>query len=55
MHLLSHLNSEGVSFGTRRNKYFTFNVNTKQLKEHAAEHEWLAVRLAPQNLLKGGK
>ncbi len=49
---VNHLNAEGVQFSTKRNKYFSFNVNAKQLREHATAHEWLAVRLAPQNLSK---
>ena len=49
------LNAKGVQFKARRNKTLAFNVNLHQLREHAAEHEWLAERIAPQNLSKGGK
>ncbi|MGA8737228.1 MAG: hypothetical protein WB558_25155 [Terriglobales bacterium] len=48
---VEHLNSEGISFGTRRGKYFTFNVNVQQLRDKAATHEWLASRLSPQRLV----
>jgi hypothetical protein len=46
------LNKEGVSFNTYKGKYFKFNVNLQQLKERAAAHEWLAVRLSPEDLKK---
>jgi hypothetical protein len=49
---VDRLNQEGVSFGMRSGKYLTFNVNTHQLKDKAAIHEWLASRLSPENLKK---
>jgi hypothetical protein len=51
---VDHLNKEGVSFGMRSGKYLTFNVNAKQLEERGAIHEWLALRLSPENLRKAG-
>ena len=48
---VDHLNGEGISFGTRRGKYLTFNVNVQQLKDKATTHEWLASRLSPQKLM----
>lgn len=47
---VDYLNQAGVSFNVRAGKYITFNVNGQQLKEKAAAHEWLASRLAPDNL-----
>lgn len=49
---VDHLNKEGVAFGTRSNKYLTFNVNVQQLKDKQAVHEWVVTRLAPQHLTK---
>jgi hypothetical protein len=48
------LNKEGISFGTRSGKYFTFNVDVQQLKDKADIHEWLALTLSPKNLRKSG-
>jgi len=44
------LNKDGVSFNKYKGKYFKFNVNLQQLKDRAATHEWLAVRLSPDDL-----
>jgi hypothetical protein len=52
---VDHLNQEGVSFGTRGGKYLTFNVNAQQLRDKAAIHEWLALKLSPENLRKEGE
>lgn len=49
-----HLRDEGVSFGTRGGRTFTFNVNAQQLKDQAGIHEWLASRLSPECLRKAG-
>jgi hypothetical protein len=49
---VDRLNKEGVSFSTRGGKYLTFNVNAQQLKGKAEIHEWLALRLSPENLRK---
>lgn len=49
---VDRLNKEGVSFGMRRGKYLTFNVNMEQLKDRAEIHEWLASRLSPENRRK---
>jgi len=49
---VDHLNQEGVAFGTRSNKYFTFNVNVQQLKDKQTVHDWVIRRLAPQHLTK---
>jgi hypothetical protein len=50
---VDYLNKEGVAFNMRDGKYLTLNVNLKQLKDKAAAHEWLAVRLSPDNLVGG--
>jgi len=47
---VDHLNSSGISVGTRSGKFLTFKVNLQQLKDKAAVHEWLAQRLSPENL-----
>ncbi len=47
---VDHLNKEGVAFGTRSNKYLTFNVNLQQMREKQTAHEWIVQRLAPQHL-----
>jgi hypothetical protein len=49
---VDYLNKEGIAFGTRSNKYLTFNVNQLQLKEKQAAHEWLIERLAPEYVVK---
>ena len=49
---VDHLNQEGVAFGTRSNKYLTFNVNLQQLKDKQPVHDWVIRRLAPQHLTK---
>ena len=49
---VDHLNQEGVAFGTRSNKYFTFNVNVQQLKDKQTVHDWIIRGLAPQHLIK---
>ena len=49
---VDHLNKEGIAFGTRSNKFLTFNANLQQLKDKQAAHEWLAQRLAPQHIVK---
>lgn len=49
---VDHLNQEGVAFGTRVNKYLTFNVNIQQLKDKQTVHDWVIRRLAPQHLIK---
>ncbi|MCX5636421.1 MAG: hypothetical protein NTX52_01840 [Planctomycetota bacterium] len=50
--VVDHLNQEGVAFGTRGNKYLTFNVNIQQLKDKQTVHDWVIRRLAPQHLVK---
>ena len=49
---VDHLNREGIAFGTRSNKYLTFNVNVKQLKDKKTVHDWVIRQLAPQHLIK---
>jgi hypothetical protein len=49
---VDHLNREGIAFGTRSNKYLTFNVNVKQLKDKQTVHDWVIRQLAPQHLIK---
>jgi hypothetical protein len=49
---VDRLNKEGVSFGTPSGTHLTFNVNVQQLKDKAAIHEWLALKLSPENLRK---
>ena len=49
---VGHLNQEGVAFGTRGNKYLTFNVNVQQLGDRQAAHDWVIKRLSPQHLIK---
>jgi hypothetical protein len=51
---VDYLNKEGVSFGVRGGKFLTFNVNAKQLKDRAPIHEWLALRLSPENPKNSG-
>jgi hypothetical protein len=41
-----YLNKEGIAFGTRSNKYLTFNVNLQQLKDKQSIHEWIVQKLA---------
>lgn len=41
-----YLNKEGIAFGTRGNKYLTFNVNLEQLKDKQLVHEWIVQKLA---------
>jgi hypothetical protein len=45
-----HLNKEGFAFGTRGNKFLTFNVNLQQLKDKRPVHEWIVQKLAPRHL-----
>ena len=45
-----YLNKEGIAFGTRGNKYLTFNVNLEQLKDKKLVHEWIVQKLAPRDL-----
>ena len=49
---VDHLNREGIAFGTRSNRYLTFNVNVQQLKDKQAAHEWIVQRLAPQHVIR---
>lgn len=49
---VDYLNKEGIAFGTRSNKYLTFNVSLQQLKEKQAAHDWLIQRLAPQYVIR---
>ena len=49
---VDYLNTEGIAFGTKANKFLTFNVSHRQLKEKQTAHEWLIQRLAPQNVIK---
>lgn len=46
---IDYLNKEGISIGTRSGKYITFNVSEQQLKEQSAIHEWLVMKLSPEN------
>jgi hypothetical protein len=36
---VDHLNKEGIAFGTRSNKYLTFNVNVQQLEDKQEVHD----------------
>lgn len=45
-----YLNKEGIAFGTRGNKYLTFNVNLEQLKDKKLVHEWIVQKLATRHL-----
>ena len=49
---VDYLNKAGIAFGTRSNKYLTFNVNVQQLKDKQAVHDWVVRRLAPQYVIK---
>lgn len=46
------LNKEGIAFGTRDNKFLTFNVNLQQLKDKRLIHEWIVQKLAPRHLVE---
>lgn len=45
-----YLNAKGVPFTTQAWGAVNFNVNLQQLKENIDIHEWLASRVAPENL-----
>ena len=48
--VVENLNSRNIPFGTRENKYITFNLNSVELESSADVHEWLAEHLAPEAL-----
>jgi hypothetical protein len=48
--VVENLNSRNIPFGTRENKYITFNLNSVELQSSAEVHEWLAEHLAPEAL-----
>lgn len=48
--VVENLNSRNIPFGTRENKYITFNLNPVELQGNAEVHEWLAEHLAPEAL-----
>jgi hypothetical protein len=50
---VDRVNQEGIEFNVRGNKYLTFNVSIKQLKDKQAFHEWIVSRLAPEYITKG--
>lgn len=48
--VVDNLNTKNIPFGTRGNKYITFNVNPTELQDKATVHEWLAAQVAPEKL-----
>jgi len=48
--VVENLNSRNIPFGTRENKFLTFNLNSVELQGSAEMHEWLAEHLAPEAL-----
>jgi hypothetical protein len=48
--VVENLNTRNIPFGTRGNKYITFNLNSDELQSSAEVHEWLAEHLAPEAL-----
>ena len=48
--VVENLNTRNIPFGTRANKYITFNVNSSELQDKTSVHEWLSARLAPAAL-----
>ena len=43
-----YLNAKGIAFGTRGDRYLTFNVHLQQLKDNKPVHEWIVQKLAPR-------
>lgn len=48
--VVDNLNTRNIPFGTRENKYITFNLNLVELQANADAHMWLAEHLAPEKL-----
>jgi len=48
--IVEHLRETSLQFGTRGDKYLTFNTNKHELESSRAHHEWLAARIEPSRL-----
>jgi len=50
--VVDHFNKEGISPRMRSGGLVAFNVSAQQLKEKSSAHEWLALRLSPENQIR---